>query len=235
MPGARETGDFAPLSWAESPMPLERGDRALVLPSRRRPSSSRPISIAMTKCSRPCTTFLSRRTASSTRRSDRSPTGGSGPSCAISSRQRLTLALGQRPARDRQVGGGQHAVGDRFAVPEAPVLRHRLERVADGVAVVEDAAQPAFALVLRDDVGLDPARLDDRRREHRRVAGEDRLGVARARRSNSVAARDHPVLDHLVQARAELAPRQRAQQQRIDERRAPADGTRRSGSCRACG
>ena len=62
---------------------------------------------------------------------------------------------------------------------EAAVLRDRFERVADGVAEVEDAAQAALALVLRHDVGLDAARLDDGRHEHRRVAREDRLGVAR--------------------------------------------------------
>ena len=66
--------------------------------------------MAITKCRRPLTTFLSRRTASSTSEIGRSATGGSGPSCAIELRQRLAIAFGERAARDREVGGGQHAV-----------------------------------------------------------------------------------------------------------------------------
>ena len=55
--------------------------------------------------------------------------------------QRLTLAFGKRAAGDGQVRGRHHPVGDRFTVTEATVLRHRLERVADGVAEVQRTAR----------------------------------------------------------------------------------------------
>ena len=61
------------------------------------------------------------------------------------------------PARDRELGRGEHPVADRLAVAEAPVLRHRLERMADGVAEVQRPPRPGFALVLLDDRRLDPA------------------------------------------------------------------------------
>ncbi len=38
---------------------------------------------------------------------------------------------------------------DRFAVAEAAILRHRLERVAGGVAEVQDPPQSGFAFVGR--------------------------------------------------------------------------------------
>ncbi len=53
------------------------------------------------------------------------------------------------PRATRQLRGDEHPVGDRFAVPEAPVLRDRLERVAGGVAEVQDAPRARFAFVGR--------------------------------------------------------------------------------------
>ena len=52
------------------------------------------------------------------------------------------------------VGGGNHSPGDGFAVKQALVAGFGLERVADGVAEVENAAQAAFLLVGGDDFGL---------------------------------------------------------------------------------
>ena len=49
-----------------------------------------------------------------------------------------------------QVHGGAHAPGHRFAMQEARVAGLRFERVAEGVAEVQDAAEVAFALVGRD-------------------------------------------------------------------------------------
>src|SRR2546425_12876432 len=62
-------------------------------------------------------------------------------------RERLPLAVVQSAARHGEIGRRQHAVGNRFAVTEAPVLRDRLERVTDRVTEVEHPAQPRFALV----------------------------------------------------------------------------------------
>ena len=92
-----------------------------------------------------------------------SPIGGSGPSAAIEIGERLPILLGERAARDGELRRHQHAVSDRLAVAKAPVLRHRLERVTGGVAEIEDPPQPRFALVGRDDIGLDPARFGDDR------------------------------------------------------------------------
>ena len=74
---------------------------------------------------------------------------------------------------------------------EAPVLGDRLERVADGVAEVEDAAQPALALVLRDDIGLDAARLDDGRHERPSGSRAKTALVLRAQAIEEIAAGDH--------------------------------------------
>ena len=130
-------------------------------------------------------------------------------------RERLAFALRQRAARDAQVRGREHAQRDRFSVPIAAVSRHGLERVAHRVPEVEDAAQPAFALVFGHDLRLDAARLDDRRQQHVGIFREDLFRVTRDA-IEQLAAGDHSVLDHFVEARAELAPRQRLQQQRID-------------------
>ena len=105
-------------------------------------------------------------------------------------------------------------MGDGLAVAEAPVVGDRLERVPDGVPEVEDAAQPALALVLGDHVGLDAARLDDGRHQHGRLPRQHGLRLAR-QQVEEVAAGDHPVLHDLVQSRAKLAPRQGGQRQRV--------------------
>src|SRR5215208_1940031 len=92
--------------------------------------------------------------------------------------------------------------------------------MAHGVPEVEDAAQATFALVLRHNVGLDAARFDNGRTEHSGITGEDGFRLA-PDPLEQAAARDHSVLDDLVQARAELASWQRGEQRRInrDERR----------------
>ena len=123
-----------------------------------------PIAVGSTKCSRPATIFLSCCIASSICVAETSAIGGSGPRLAIRSASACRSRSASAPRAAAELGGDEHAVGDRFAVAEAPVLRDRLERVAGGVAEVQDAARPGFALVGRDDVGLDAARLGDDRR-----------------------------------------------------------------------
>jgi hypothetical protein len=83
------------------------------------------------------------------------------------------------------------------------------------VAEVEGAAQAGFALVLLDDPGFDRARLADDRHQRLGVALEQRLQRAGDTREQ-IRARDHAVLDDLVEAGAELATRQRAEERGID-------------------
>ena len=118
--------------------------------------------VGRTKCSRPATIFLSCRIASSisaieTSR-DRRQRTQAGDEVGQRRRDR---ARPVRRAPTAKLGGDEHAVGDRLAVPEAPVFRHRLERVAGRVAEVENAAQTGLPLVRGDDVRLDPARFGD--------------------------------------------------------------------------
>ena len=102
--------------------------------------------------------------------------------------------VGQRAARTRQLRRDQHAVADRLAVTEAAVLGDRFERVAGGVAEVEDAARPGFALVGGDDLALDAARLGDDRRQRLRIARAKIALRSRATRSNSAALEVIPYL-----------------------------------------
>ena len=62
-------------------------------------------------------------------------------------RKRLPIAVVQGAACHGEIGRRQHAVGNRLAVTETPVLRDRLERVADRVTEVEHPAQSRLALV----------------------------------------------------------------------------------------
>ncbi len=75
---------------------------------------------------------------------------------------RVEVERREQPAMARDPGRADEAPADRLAVGEAPVAGHRLERVAEGVAEVQDVAQAALALVALDDVGLDPAGGGDR-------------------------------------------------------------------------
>ena len=48
---------------------------------------------------------------------------------------------------ERDVGGGDHPPGNRFAVQQAPVASFSLKRVSNRMAKVQNAAQAIFALV----------------------------------------------------------------------------------------
>ena len=80
---------------------------------------------------------------------------GSGPEAGDEIGQRLLVPLGERAPRRRQFGGDEHAVGDRFAVPVPPVLRHRFDGVAGGVAEVQNPPQSGLALVCGHHAGFD--------------------------------------------------------------------------------
>ena len=130
--------------------------------------------------------------------------------------QRSAIRVVEDTAPDGDVGHGQHPVAHRFAVTEAAVLRHRLDRVPGGVAEIQQAPQAALPLVLRDDVGLDAARRRDDGDERVGLAGEDGVEVP-VDPVEQVPVRDDAVLDDLVQASPELAARQRPQHQGVGD------------------
>ena len=76
-----------------------------------------------------------------------------------------------------ELGGEHHADRDGRAVPPLVALGV-LDRVAEGVAVVEDLAQALLGEVLGDDVGLHP----DREFDDAAELGRRRIGRARRRR-----------------------------------------------------
>ena len=61
----------------------------------------------------------------------------------------------------RQDAGGAHAPRDRFAVQEPFVARFGLERMAEGVTEIEDAAEIALALIGGDHFSLNADRRGD--------------------------------------------------------------------------
>jgi hypothetical protein len=96
-------------------------------------------------------------------------------------------------------------------VREAAIARDGLERVAEGVAQVEQAPRAGFALVARDDPGLHPHRGCDRVLEQLRTPGRDVRGRLREPREER-AIRQHRALQDLVGAAAELPLWQRREQ-----------------------
>jgi len=115
-----------------------------------------------------------------------------------------------------QVRGGEHAVRDRFAVAEPPVLGDGLESMAGCVTEVQHPSRARLPFVEAHHIRLDRARLADNRHEHRRLACEDGVHLA-IDAFEQVAARRHAVLDDFVQAGAELAARQRLEERGIDD------------------
>ena len=110
----------------------------------------------------------------------------------------------------------QGSDGDSLAVIVAHIACFPLYGMADGVPIVQDAAQPALPFVLRDDFRLDLARAPDhvkRRlwRKAQRIArmifeiGEERL------------VKDDAILDDLAEPRANLALGQRGKGGEVGE------------------
>src|SRR5207245_10598087 len=94
--------------------------------------------------------------------------------------------------------GGRHdrAAAHRLAMQPFAMAEARLDRMAEGMAEVEDGAQPAFALVLADDGGLDLARALDRVRQRGLVARHQRTNVLFDPVEEGRVG-DRPILDHL--------------------------------------
>ena len=76
-----------------------------------------------------------------------------------------------------QVDGGAHAPSHRFAVEETRVAGLGLERMAEGVAEIENAAEVAFALVARDHFAFHPHGIGDDAVDRRVLARQHRGAV----------------------------------------------------------
>ena len=90
--------------------------------------------------------------------------------------------------------------------------------MARRVAEVQDTAQAALALVLGHHPRLDTAGVRDHRGQRLLLAPHDGAQVATHALEQATVG-DHAVLDHLVEAGPELAPRERAEHLRIGEDR----------------
>ncbi len=121
----------------------------------------------------------------------------------------------ETPGQPAQFGGEHQAHRHRGAVPPLVALPP-LDRVGEGVAVVEDLAQLRFLLVGGDDLGLDRDRAPDQLRQHRarRVERGLRVGLDQVE-DHRVG--DEPGLDDLGHARHDLVARQRFQRRQVDE------------------
>ncbi len=108
-----------------------------------------------------------------------------------------------------ELGGEDHADRDRLAVPQ-PVSLGLLDRVTEGVSVVQDLAETGLLEVHADDVGLDPDgpldELDEVRSVGARGAGRVGLDEVEDRGIG-----DEPRLDDLREAGDEVRRRQRGQ------------------------
>ena len=120
----------------------------------------------------------------------------------------------RQPADARGQLGGEHEPGrDGLAVQHAAVARAGLDRVAEGVAEIEERARPLLALVRRDDRGLDLAGAPDRLGQRRGLAREHARAV-RLQPAEEGGVRDERRLHDLREPGAQLPFRQR--RQRID-------------------
>ena len=93
-------------------------------------------------------------------------------------RERPAIGVGHGAARDGNLGGDEHAVGDGLAMSEPLVFRDGLEGVAGRMAEVQHPARARFALVEPHDGGLDGAGLADDRHERVGFPREDGVHVA---------------------------------------------------------
>ena len=197
-----------------------------------RPETMRtsPISSGSTKCTLPCTVFLSLRNRAaerSRRRCHRAAASGR------RARRRRgwpgTWRRRKRPPGARQVRGGAHAEGHRLAVQKAGVVGLGFQRVPVGVAEIQDAPQIALALVGRNHFGLDAHRFGDHPVHHFRRARQHGVRLPGQQAEQFRAAND-AALDHFEQPGAVLALGQRRAARPDRSARPPADGTRRPGS-----
>ena len=125
-----------------------------------------------------------------------------------------------------------HADGNALAVEQAiGKAGRRFQRMAKGVAEIEQRALAGLALVARHDRRLGAAGGRDRVLA-RRTAGKD-VGVIGFEPGEEGLVAEHAIFGDFGIAGAELARRQRVEHRACRQSPAPADETRRAGSCPA--
>ena len=139
-----------------------------------------------------------------------------------------------QPSRCERSAAMQHADADRLAVQPLAVAGSRLDRVAEGVAEVQQRAAPVLALVLGDDRGLDLAGAPDRVGERRRVAARAAPSMLASSQSKKPASATSPYL--ITSASPARSSRGGRVPSVAVSASTPAAGERRrSGSCRPDG
>src|SRR5579875_2690209 len=121
----------------------------------------------------------------------------------------------------RKKGLGPHPVEDRFAVAKAPVVRRRLDRMADRVSEVELLARAArVAFVDFDEPCLELGALRDRFGQQARLEGQEALPIS-CKPAKECRIGDDPVLDRLAEAGDPIASIERIEEGELadDERR----------------
>lgn len=126
------------------------------------------------------------------------------------------LGQGQAGEPGGEEGGGDLADRDGLAMEVATVGGDGLDRMAEGVAVVEGRAAARLGFVLGDDPGLDLAAACHDGGEDRRVAVEQAVEVAFEAAEEGGVGED-AVLDDLGEAGAELAVGQGAEHVEVAE------------------
>ena len=126
----------------------------------------------------------------------------------------LHVACGQAEDLRGEPGGGDLADGDRFAMQILAVVRNGFERVADGVAEIQDGPQAALGLVLPNHLRLDLAAAGHDRRQRARVAAQQLRQVA-LQPLEQPGVVDDAVFDHFGEAGAILAHGQRGERVQV--------------------
>ncbi len=104
----------------------------------------------------PARAFLSRETASWISGRGQVRNGRPGPDVVDRGGDGFEGLVRQQAASPRDGGRAQEPPAHGLAVGEAPIVGHGLERVPEGVAEVQHPPKPTLALVLLDDLRLDP-------------------------------------------------------------------------------
>ena len=129
----------------------------------------------------------------------------------------------------RQRHADRHALA--MHQPGAVIAGRRFQRMAEGVAEIEQRPVAGLEFVARHDIGLGAAGFGDRLGA-RRTAGKHVAPVL-LEPGEEIRPVDQPVFGDLGIAGAEFARRQRVERGRVGKHHVAAGGTRRPGSCHA--
>src|SRR6185312_7644694 len=106
---------------------------------------------------------------------------------------------------DREIKGEPHADRHALAMQQAIAkAAGSFERMAEGVAEIEERALAVFALVGRDDARLGSAAARDRLLAKRRIAGDERRAMG-FEPVVKIAIADKRIFDHFGISRAQFA------------------------------